>query len=174
LSLAGGKVHAVVSGINSGPNLGQDVIYSGTVAGAREGALLNLPSFAVSVSDAMKPDYVSASKISLKLAKFVLQQEFPSDIYLNVNVPRKPKGIKVTSLCKRIYDEKILCRTDPRGHNYYWLAGQSVSGLAQPGTDLEAVQKGIVSVTPLQLNPAATHMFELFNKWLACLQIYNK
>jgi 5'-nucleotidase len=159
------NVDLIVSGINSGPNMGHDVIYSGTVAGAREGALLKLPSFAISVVDLLKPDFKVASRVALKLAKVVFQNALPPDIYLNVNVPNKVKGYAVTSLGQRIYDEEIECRTDPRGIKYYWLAGKFVSGVHQPGTDITVVEESRVSLTPLRLDPTATELFGVFDTW---------
>jgi 5'-nucleotidase len=165
LSLMKRNVDLVVSGINSGPNMGHDVIYSGTVAGAREGALLKLPSFAISVADLIKSDFKLAARVALKLVKIILKEGLPADIYLNVNVPNKIKGYTITSLGQRIYDEEIECRTDPRGIKYYWLAGRFVSGVHQPGTDITVVEELNVSITPLQLNPTATQFFGVLNTW---------
>ncbi|HBU68911.1 MAG TPA: 5'/3'-nucleotidase SurE [Elusimicrobia bacterium] len=165
-SLFKGRIDAVVSGINSGPNLGQDVVYSGTVAGAREGTLLNIPSVAVSVAETGRGNFSLSAKFAAKLAGMILSEGIPAGLYLNVNVPYKIKGVKITDLCKRIYDEKIECRTDPRGLKYYWLAGKTVSGLSQPGTDLYAVEKHFVSITPLNINPTASESFNLFKRWI--------
>lgn len=159
------NVDLVVSGINSGPNMGHDVIYSGTVAGAREGALLKLPAFAISIVELLRPDFKLAARVALKLAKAIFQNVLPPDIYLNVNVPNKVKGYAVTSLGQRIYDEEIECRTDPRGIKYYWLAGKFVSGVHQPGTDITVVEESRVSLTPLRLDPTATESFGVFDAW---------
>ena len=164
-SLIKGKVDLVVSGINAGPNLGQDVIYSGTVAGAREGAILKIPSFAISIAELAKGNFSGAAKVAVSLAKKILGNKFPEDIYLNVNVPDKFKGTRITSLGTRIYDETIECRTDPRGLKYYWLAGRFISGLRQAGTDIAAVRDSQVSITPLQLDPTALQFFGMFQKW---------
>ncbi|MBN1622620.1 MAG: 5'/3'-nucleotidase SurE [Endomicrobiales bacterium] len=170
ISLLKRKVDLVVSGINTGPNLGQDVVYSGTVAGAREGALLGVPSFAVSVSDMKKPNFHSTACYARRLARLIFKNQFPNKIYLNVNIPYKIKGTKITSLGQRIYDDEIQCRLDPRGKKYYWLAGKSVSGLFQSGMDLTAVKNGFVSITPLRVTPTATDMFERLSKWIKKLK----
>jgi 5'-nucleotidase len=165
LSLMKRKVDLVVSGINAGPNMGHDVIYSGTVAGAREGALLKIPSFAISVVELLKPDFKLAARTALKIANNIFKKGLPDDIYLNVNVPNKARGIEITSLGHRIYDEEIDCRIDPRGRKYYWLAGKFVSGVHQKGTDITVVEGSCVSITPLQLDPTATQLFGEFITW---------
>ncbi|MCB4792570.1 MAG: 5'/3'-nucleotidase SurE [Elusimicrobia bacterium] len=160
------KADLVISGINSGPNLGQDVIYSGTVAGAREAALHGVPSFAVSVSDYQQPDYSTAAKVSLNLAIKIFKNRFPEGAYLNVNVPRSAKGAKIVELGKRIYDDDIEERRDPRGRKYFWLAGKSVSGLLQAGMDVTTVDNGFVSITPLLVTPPTKYLFKLFSSWI--------
>lgn len=160
------KVDLVVSGINAGPNLGQDVLYSGTVAGAREGAVLCIPAFAVSVSNMKKPNFPATARFAGRLAKKILANSFPEKIYLNVNVPYRIRGVRITSLGQRVYDEEIECRTDPRGKKYYWLAGKFVTGLFQKGRDLTAVDNNQVSITPLQLTPTATEYIGMLEKWI--------
>jgi 5'-nucleotidase len=151
----------VVSGINTGPNLGQDVIYSGTVAGAREGALLGIPSMAVSVADPNKPNYPLAARITAKFVKNILERDkFPKEVFLNINIPYKVKGVKVAELGDRIYDDEIETRTDPRGKKYFWLAGKSISGIVQQGMDIETVNSNYVSVTPLEVTPSSKHLFK--------------
>lgn len=156
----------VISGINTGPNLGHDVIYSGTVAGAREGCLLNIPSFAVSVADLNKPNYPLSAKVSYKIASKILSNGLKAGIFINVNVPYKSKGIKVVSPGIRVYDDDIECRLDPRGRKYFWLAGKSISGILQAGMDITAVENGYVSVTPLELTPSSKHLFKTVEKTL--------
>lgn len=162
LSLAKRTVDLVVSGINTGPNMGSDVIYSGTVAGAREGVLLGLPSFAISVAEPAGGNFALAGKIAAQIGKKLLGAGIPKGIYLNVNVPKAVKGIKLTSLGQRVYDDEIECRTDPRGIKYYWLAGKFVSCVHKKGTDVTVTQDGYASVTPLLLDPTATDTFEAF------------
>ena len=166
ITLFKNKIDLVVSGVNTGPNLGQDVVYSGTVAGAREAAMMNIPSFSVSVGRSAKPNFNLSSKTARLIAKKILGNYFPENIYLNVNVPDIVKGYSITTLGQRIYDQDIECRKDPRGERYYWLAGKNVSGISLPGTDIHAVEKGLVSITPLNLNPVAMDFFESFNQWI--------
>lgn len=155
-----GKVDLIVSGINSGPNLGNDVVYSGTVAGAREGAMLGISSFAVSVAELANGDFDQAAVVAGRIADNLLAMAVPlCRVYLNVNVPRGAKGMMLTAVGTRIYDEKVACRTDPRGKKYYWLAGRFVSGKHHEGTDITAVSNGFVSVTPLHLDPTAYNEF---------------
>ncbi|MGA2090352.1 MAG: 5'/3'-nucleotidase SurE [Endomicrobiales bacterium] len=159
-SLLKGKVDLIVSGINSGPNLGNDVVYSGTVAGAREGAMLGYSSFAVSVAELANGDFIQAAKVSARIAAHLLHEKCPlPKIYLNINVPRVVKGMMLTAVGTRIYDENVECRTDPRGKKYYWLAGKFVSGEHHEGTDITAVDHGFVSITPLHLDPTAYDEF---------------
>ncbi len=165
-----GKVDLVVSGVNTGPNLSQDVVYSGTVAGAREAALLGIPSFAVSAAQWEKADFNSCARVAARIAKMLLVNRLPLDTFLNVNVPVKAKGFRVTKLGKRIYDEEVECRNDPTGREYFWLAGKFISGVEDPGTDIEAVNKGYVSITPLDLSPTAIHLMGEINTWLKDLK----
>ncbi|MBN1823189.1 MAG: 5'/3'-nucleotidase SurE [Endomicrobiales bacterium] len=170
ISAGKGKIDLVISGVNSGPNMGHDVIYSGTVAGAREGAVYNIPSIAVSVAEASGGNFRLAAAAARKIAQGVLAGGFPENIYLNVNVPKKVDGYRITKLGKRIYDDEIECRTDPRGHKYYWLVGRFVTGIEEPGTDLEAVKKGYVSITPLELDPTAAALNASFTRWIKDLK----
>lgn len=159
-SLVNGQVCLVVSGINAGPNLGQDVVYSGTVAGAREGALLKIPAMALSTAENAQADFTAAARVALRIARAMLAHEFPEHVYLNVNVPNKPRGIRVARLGQRVYDQTIECRTDPRGQKYYWLAGKTVRGVHQQGTDYTTVKHSYASLTPLKLDPTATELLE--------------
>ena len=170
LKLVPGGASAVISGINSGPNFGNDVNYSGTVAGAREGCMLGLSALAVSVAEPMGGNFKAAAKIAAKMAKSILSKPLPPKIYLNVNVPKKPKGLRITSLGSRIYDEQIDCRTDPRGRKYYWLSGKPVSEAQGSGTDIAAAKKGYVSITPLKTDPTARELFGDFEMWVKALK----
>lgn len=170
LRLAQNKVDMVISGINSGPNFGDDVNYSGTVAGAREGCMLRIPSIAVSVAELTGGNFKAAAKVAARVAKNLLLKPLPKKIYLNINVPRKPKGFRITSLGERIYDEDIECRTDPRGQKYYWLSGKFVSEVHSPGTDVTVALNGYVSITPLKLDPTATELFADFGEWAKALE----
>ncbi len=151
------RIDYIVSGINHGANLGEDVIYSGTVSAAFEGCLFGIPAYAFSkqilhnelpFEDAAylaKGVIVFFSRI-LKKSKYILNINFP-DIPLN-----KIKGIQITRLGKRIYNDRLEERKDPRGRSYYWIGGESPSGKLEEGTDIFAISEGFVSVTPLSLD----------------------
>ena len=153
----------LVSGINNGGNLGDDITYSGTVAAAMEGTLLGVPSIAVSLvrenrnGPAIKwsaSAYVAAAAFARELAVRVLEKGLPVDTLLNVNVPeaKKIKGVKFTKQGKRIYDNSIQELRDPRGREHYWIGGGIPQWEAGGDTDFEAVMNGYISVTPVHLN----------------------
>ena len=146
----------VVSGINKGPNLGDDVTYSGTVAGAIEGTLLGIPSLAVSLAAREDFRFAEAAEVALRTAARVLEQGMPSGTLLNVNVPNAPvsemKGTAITRLGKRIYHQMTVERIDPRGKKYYWIGGGEPDWEREEGTDLDAVDRKMVSITPLHLD----------------------
>lgn len=151
--LLGGKPDLVVSGINPGANLGDDVTYSGTVAGAYEGMLLGVPSFAVSVVSYTPTHFESAGIFAAKLAERILIDGLPADTVLNVNVPDLPygeiTGVSVTRMGRRHYQDEIIRRIDPRGNVYYWIGGAEPSHVLEAGTDFEAIERRRISITPL-------------------------
>ncbi|MBI2228548.1 MAG: 5'/3'-nucleotidase SurE [Deltaproteobacteria bacterium] len=146
----------VISGINKGPNLGDDIIYSGTVSAAIEGALLGLPAIAVSLVTFKDFDFRAAADFIMHLLGQIQQREIPPKTLLNVNVPPIPKGEikgwRLTRMGKRHYSENIVERVDPRGGKYYWIGGDDLGFAQDDGTDGVAVQEGYVSVTPLQVD----------------------
>jgi len=146
----------LVSGMNHGPNLGDDVTYSGTVAAAFEGTLLGLPSVAISVCSWEEYRFEAAERFATTIARNVLERGLPEGTLLNVNVPSIPpeeiKGVKVTKLGKRVYRDAVVKKTDPRGRAYYWIGGQPPIWCQGEETDFEAVERGEISVTPLQLD----------------------
>jgi 5'-nucleotidase len=147
----------VVSGINRGANLGDDVTYSGTVSAAMEGSLLGIPSIAVSlVIKSVPHHFSSAADFAAVLAKEVITQGMPSDTLLNVNVPNLPreelKGFLLTRQGKRHYAETMEVRVDPRGRKYYWIGGDDLGFDPDEGTDCVAVHEGFISVTPLHVD----------------------
>ncbi|HIE04693.1 MAG TPA: 5'/3'-nucleotidase SurE [Candidatus Latescibacteria bacterium] len=149
------KPDLVFSGVNDGPNLGDDVTYSGTVAGAMEGMLLGVPSVAVSMAE--ESSYFDvAAEFSAQLAECVLKNGMPEDTFLNVNVPPLPRkeirGVRITKLGRRIYRTAIVEKTDPRGKPYYWIGGQHPTWTGGGGTDFAAVESGFISVSPLHLD----------------------
>ena len=148
------RPHLVVSGINKGANLGDDVTYSGTVSAAIESSLLGIPAIAVSlVSKGMTYHFGPAAEFAAILAAEVIAQGMPPDTLLNVNVPSLPrqeiKGYRLTRQGKRRYAETIEVRIDPRGKKYYWIGGDDLGFDPDEGTDCVAVQEGFISVTPL-------------------------
>ena len=143
----------VVSGINFGPNLGDDVTYSGTISAAFEGALLNIPSIALSALVGEGFSFDRCAKFAFELTRHLLGQPRDPGIILNVNFPLGEfRGVKVTRLGKRVYSEGVIERLDPRGRKYYWIGGDAPTWHPGEGTDFEAVQNGFVSITPLHLD----------------------
>jgi len=141
----------IVSGINHGANLGDDVTYSGTVSAAMEGTILGVPSIAVSLIDG--GDFEVAGRVARLIAMRVLVGGLPGNTLLNVNVPPKPpRGIRMTRLGHRVYKEKIVEQTDPRGRSHYWIGGGEARWDDVDGTDMGAVHDGYVSLTPLHLD----------------------
>lgn len=158
----------VVSGINPGANLGDDVTYSGTVAGAYEGMLLGIPSFAISMVRYAPKHFDSAATFALKLARHVLERGLPPDTMLNVNVPDLPydeiEGVEVVRMGRRDYQDEIVRRVDPRGGTYYWIGGAEPSHVTESGTDFDAIERRRISVTPLHrdlTNHGAVRRLEL-------------
>lgn len=164
--LLGRRPDLVVSGINTGANLGDDVTYSGTVAGAFEGMLLGVPSLALSVVSFRPAHMETAALFAQRIARWVLANGMPADTMLNVNVPDLPHeqlaGVAVTRMGRRNYQDEIVERHDPRGQAYYWIGGAEPSHYPEEGTDFEAIGQAMISVTPLHrdlTNHAALHHF---------------
>ena len=151
----------IVSGINHGSNLGDDVTYSGTVSAAMEGTLLGVPSIAVSLVD--DGDLTVAGRVAALVAARVLVEGMPANAFLNVNVPAAPpRGLRITRLGHRVYTGKIVEQRDPRGRAHYWIGGGEPTWEALEGTDMATIHDGYVSVTPLHLDlthhRALTHL----------------
>jgi 5'-nucleotidase len=148
----------VVSGINHGANLGDDITYSGTVSAAMEGTLLGISALAVSqvIARDGPPDFEAAARFAARLARAVLGTGLPPDTLLNVNVPAGPaaemRGYAVTRQGKRRYADAIVEKVDPRGKKYYWIGGSELDFVVEEGTDFAAVSSGYVSITPLHLD----------------------
>ncbi|MCX7770236.1 MAG: 5'/3'-nucleotidase SurE [Proteobacteria bacterium] len=163
-----GKIKMVVSGINKGPNMAEDITYSGTVSAAMEGLLLGIPSIAVSC--ASKSDFLfeSSARVASSIVDIVLRRGLPQDTLLNINVPNKPfnelKGIKITRMGKKKYSDTIIEKLDPRGKKYYWLAGEEIGYEPLENTDLEAVYNGYVSITPIHLDLTNYSVIDILNK----------
>lgn len=152
----------VVSGINKGWNLGDDITYSGTVSGALEGALLGAPGIAVSLRRTPSYDFGPAAAVAATVAQMVLSKGIPPRSFLNINVPTGiPKGLRVTTQAKRNHVTQINSRTDPRGNAYYWIEEALDEYYPDSGrSDYEAVMEGYASVTPLQPDMTAYDMLE--------------
>jgi 5'-nucleotidase len=152
-NLTGGRPpQLVLSGINRGANLGDDVTYSGTVAAALEGTLLRIPSIAFSVErdDEGRADYGVAADFAKHLVEKALDHGIPAGVLLNVNVPRgTPKGIRITRQGARTYRAAAVERLDPSGRPYYWIAGADTTPSHEPDADHAALREGYVSITPL-------------------------
>lgn len=153
-------IDLVVSGINTTPNLGYDVTYSGTVAAAMEAAISGWPGIAVSldfddIGGGLR-HWRTAAACAVAIAGWVLRNGLPANTLLNVNVPNLPveaiQGYRATRLGHRVYRDVLVERTDPRGAPYYWIGGDPPTGLLEAGTDLEAISHGYVSVTPLHMD----------------------
>lgn len=163
------KVDLLVSGINKGANMGDDITYSGTVAAAFEGTLLDVPSIAFSLATWERFDFSAAARVALRVANRVLENGIPKDTLLNVNVPAIPedeiRGVRVTRMGKRIYGDAIVRKRDPRGRFYYWIGGDALSHEGVPGSDLEALEEGYISVTPLHLDMTHYRSMEALERW---------
>ncbi|UCC69543.1 MAG: 5'/3'-nucleotidase SurE [Armatimonadota bacterium] len=152
----GGRPDIVVSGINVGPNLGVDMIYSGTVAAAREAAICGLPSFAISIASYEADDFQAAAQFAKYLCREVGERGLPTGTFLNVNVPAASAseiaGVAFTRQSRIRYDNRIETRTDPRGEVYYWLTGDRLDRSHQPDADVVAIEGNRISITPVRLN----------------------
>lgn len=159
----------VVSGINHGPNMGEDVTYSGTVAAAIEGRILGIDSMAVSVTSWAPDSFEPAAKVSRRLASRILEREKGDPLLWNVNIPPLSeggiKGIKVTNLGSRVYNDTIVKKKDPRGKDYFWIGGGEPGWDSDENSDFASVSEGFVSVTPLIVDMTDYRtLFEL-EKW---------
>lgn len=161
----------VVSGINHGANLGDDVIYSGTVAAATEGRYMGLPAVAVSLTSKRGQHFATAAKMASKIVSRLAQHPLPADQILNVNVPdvaiEEIKGIKVTRQGRRHRAESMIKQRDPRGRDIYWYGPPGPEQDAGPGTDFDAVRQHYVAVTPLSVDMTAYQSMEDMQAWLS-------
>ncbi len=163
-------IDIVVSGINEGANLGDDVLYSGTVAAAMEGRYLGLPAIAVSMVGEHNLNYQTAAVIAKQLVVKLSRNKLPSQTILNINVPNLPlekiKGLQVTRLGTRHGAEPMVKEYDPRGRPIYWVGPPGLEADAGPGTDFHAVNSGYVSITPLHLDMTHYKIFDQLSTWL--------
>lgn len=160
----------VVSGINHGANMGDDTIYSGTVAAATEGFLLGIPSIAVSLVASGKDHFATAGRVAADLVARFFKQRVEGSVLLNVNVPDVPhaelQGMRVTRLGKRHKAEPVVKANTPRGETVYWVGAAGGAQDAGEGTDFHAASSNIVSVTPLQMDLTRFTQMEAVQDWL--------
>lgn len=158
----------IVSGVNRGANLGDDITYSGTVAAAMEGALMGVPSIAVSL-EAQTFDataLIQAGDVAMTVARHVLDEGLPADTFLNVNLPSQPhQGYAMTRQGRRRYADAIVRKQDPRGRDYYWIGNDGVEFELAVGTDAWALHHRYVSVTPLHLDLTNHRAFAEMSGW---------
>ncbi len=161
----------VFAGINHGANLGDDVIYSGTVAAATEGRFLGLPAVAISLGGNNPVHFETAASVAVTLLRRIQQHPIPADTILNVNVPDLPldqiRGYQATRLGQRHKAEPVIKSTDPRGREIFWVGCAGPEQDAGPGTDFYAVRNGYVSVTPLQIDLTRYESVSMVSDWLA-------
>lgn len=165
----------VVAGINAGANLGDDVLYSGTVAAATEGRFLGLPAIAISLVGTEFKNYETAAIITKQLVQRINEVSLPSQTILNVNVPDLPleliKGFEVTRLGTRHCAEPIVKETDPRGQIIYWVGPPGATQDAGPGSDFHAIKNDKVSITPLKVDLTNYQALAQLSGWLDGLKV---
>ena len=178
LALAGLLDHEpsiVVSGINNSANMGDDVIYSGTVAAGMEGRFLGLPAIAVSLAarDHKAEHYDTAAKAAVSIVEQLLVSPLPADTILNVNVPDRPwidiEGFEVTRLGHRHRSEPCIAERDPRGRPIYWIGPPGPEQDAGPGTDFHAVRRGCISITPIHVDLTRYQALDRVASWVGVL-----
>lgn len=160
----------VLSGINHGPNMGEDVLYSGTVAAAMEGTILGIPSIAISfVGDREERLRDYAPRVRALLASLLTRDDFPEETFFNVNLPPQHpddvRGVRVTALGRRVYSDSLTRNQDPHGQEYFWIGGGQSHWTGREDSDFRAVQAGYVSVTPLHLDLTNFELIERVRSW---------
>jgi len=160
----------VLSGVNHGPNMGEDVLYSGTVAAAMEGTILGIPSIAVSYAGTREEwlrDW--GERLGGLLAALLGRPDFPEETFFNVNIPeRRPedlRGVRVTALGRRVYSDSLTRSLDPQGREYFWIGGGESHWTGREDSDFRAVEAGYVSVTPLHLDLTNFQLMERIRSW---------
>jgi 5'-nucleotidase len=164
------KPDLVVSGINNGGNMGDDVTYSGTVSAAMEATLMGIPAFSISlVTSGVGENYPVAAGFASRLARIICDKGLPGDTFLNVNIPDLPldKLLQplITTQGKRRYEGMIIDKVDPRGRNYYWIGTVDLNFYDIEGSDYTAVSRGHISVTPLHIDLTNHDSIAILNKW---------
>jgi 5'-nucleotidase len=163
------KPSLVVSGINKGANLGDDISYSGTISAAFEATLLGVPAFAISLATRKNYKFQPAALFAQGLAQKILRYGLPSDTFLNVNVPdtcgNKVLTNSITRQGKSIYDNSVIAKIDPRGNKYYWIGGNEIKFQQVDGSDFQAISNGAISITPLKTDHTNYAFIDTLKKW---------
>ncbi len=166
VKLLGRRPDLVVSGINRGANLGDDIFYSGTVGGAREGTFFGVPSIAMSLAAKSDPDFTHAAAFSVRVARLVLDKGLPERTLLNVNVPAGvPQGVSVTVQGRREHEGTILEGLDPRRRTYYWIEEGRDLWASDGVSDIAAIRAGLISISPLQTDTTHHAVLGAFRDW---------
>ncbi len=168
--LMDGRPDICVSGINHGSNMGEDVLYSGTVAGAMEATVIGIPAIAVSYAGDEFEELDAWEDIVASVLRGILEQgDFPADTLFNVNLPpidpAQVEGVRITSLGKRRYSDSLTKAVDPNGREYYWIGGGEVSWSGAEDSDFTAIREGYISVTPLHLDLTNYKLLEEIREW---------
>lgn len=161
----------VLSGINHGANMGEDVLYSGTVAAAMEGTILGIPAIAISYSSRAADRIPRYAPILTELiGSLVTRSDFPAETFFNINLPdirpEELKGVRVTTLGRRVYSDSLTRREDPSGREYFWIGGGVSSWTGREDSDFRAVQAGYVSITPLHLDLTNYQLISEVRSWM--------
>jgi 5'-nucleotidase len=166
------KPDMVISGINFGANLGENIYYSGTVGAAREAALHHVPAMAVSLcSKSASADFTGAGRVAKAAAELILQRHLPDQVLLSVNVPEEwTGGVKFTRQSQKITRNQLSEGKDPKGRRYFWLFEQKIDRDVEPDTDYAAVFAGDVSITPLHLDPTHTESLTQLSSWRKAIE----
>lgn len=164
------RIDFVITGINNGLNLGTDVFYSGTVSAAFQASAFDIPGIAVSIDNrGGNTHYETAAFFAKSLVKKIEGTDFDTDIILNLNVPNLKvedvKGVEVTRLGKRLYNDRLIEREDPKKKKYYWIEGAHTKDVLEEGTDVMALHEGKVSITPLRLDMTALDYIDTLKRW---------
>jgi len=162
------KPDLVVSGINRGGNLGDDITYSGTVSAAMEATLMGVPAFAISLDGKrfQIEDFGPAARFATRIGHLILERGLPTDTFLNINVPEgRPGGVRLTRQGKRRYSDLVVEKLDPRGRKYYWIGCGELGFEPAEGTDFQALQQGYISVSPLHLDLTNYRSFDALSLW---------
>lgn len=160
----------VLSGVNHGPNMGEDVLYSGTVAAAMEGTILGIPAIAVSLAGEGSSDIQSYADVLHELLERILgRPSIPAETFFNVNIPEiapsEIKGVRVTRLGRRVYSDSLIRREDPGGREYFWIGGGVSSWSGGEDSDFRALEAGYISITPMHLDLTNHRLIDEVRSW---------